>query len=451
MSEIIYCSQCKSSGKTNRCYITGYDRRCEHNLGIAYKSFQSGSKIMECNHCGSGNKCWITGYDYKCGHDNGWAYFPTNKNATCNSCGKSLNGYWSMETNSSNVSYFNTTTGRYLGISDGYFLYGTSPNWVYSYCKPCWIKEIEKILPSLGILNKDHQKNATCASCNKTLNGKWNMESNPNNANYFSWTTGRYLGISDAYFLYGDNPDWVYSYCKPCWIKEIEKILPNLGLANTEPQKLLIEYKNKNTELQNIINNKENQINQMKKEIEENTIKLKEKEKEIVEIKKLNKIKEESQSNLNSAPISINLNEYENIISKCLIELEVDKIKELLKSSEIEEFSDLDKFLTSNIISLNALTDFKNICQTIVKKNIKEILEKIDKNLEKMKNSLNNLNIIFEEIKGKLLYKEIPQNISNESINPLKKFVEEKKKKLENLERIKEEIYKIYLKITSEQ
>ena len=42
-------------------------------------------------------------------------------NATCYSCGKTLSGKWSMESNSSNTSYFNTTTGRYLFISDGFF------------------------------------------------------------------------------------------------------------------------------------------------------------------------------------------------------------------------------------------------------------------------------------------------------------------------------------------
>ena len=131
---------------------------------------------MVCSHCNNGNKCFITGYDYKCGHDNGWAYFPNQKNATCNSCGKNLNGKWSMETNYKNDNYFNTTTGRYLGISDGYFLYGDSPNWVYSYCKPCWIKEIKKILPKL---NPENQPNATCASCGKNLNGRWIMENNP--------------------------------------------------------------------------------------------------------------------------------------------------------------------------------------------------------------------------------------------------------------------------------
>jgi len=29
-------------------------------------------------------------------------------------------------------------TGRYLGIQNGYFLYGGSPNWVYCYCLGCW-------------------------------------------------------------------------------------------------------------------------------------------------------------------------------------------------------------------------------------------------------------------------------------------------------------------------
>ena len=452
MTEIIYCNACKNSGRTNRCYITGYDSKCGHSLGMAYTCFKSGKNIMICNCCGTNNnKCYITGYDYKCGHDCGWAYVPNQNNATCYSCSKALNGKWSMESNQQNNSYFGTTTGRYLGISDGYFLYSGNPNWVYSYCKPCWIKEIEKILPSLGILNKEHQQNATCYSCNKTLNGKWSMESNPQNKSYFSSTTGRYLGISDAYFLYSGNPNWVYSYCKPCWIKEIEKILPSLGLANKDQQNAISEYKNKISELQNLINNKENQINQMKKEIEEKNNKLKEKENEISELKKVNKNKEESQANLNSAPANLNNNNYENIISQCLTELDVEKIKGLLKSSEIEEISDLNKSLTSDIIALKALTDFKSICQTIIKKNIKEILEKLDKNIENIKISLNNITSIFDDVKGKLNNKDIPENVSNESINPLKKFVEEKKKKLENLEKIKEEIYKIYLKITSEK
>ena len=450
MTEIIYCPACKNSGRTNRCYVTGYDSKCGHDLGIAYTRFNNGSSIIVCSQCGGkNNKCYITGYDYKCGHDCGWAYVPNQQNATCFSCGKTLNGKWSMEFNSSNNSYFNTTTGRYLGISDGYFLYGGSPNWVYSYCKPCWIKKKKKLLPILKSQEKENQPNATCNSCGKTLNGKWNMEFNASNTNYLSWTTGRYLGISDGYFLYGGNPDWVYSYCKPCWIKEIEKILPSLGLASGDQQNNLNEYKNKNSELQKIINNKEDEIKQLKKELEEKNNKLKQKENEIIDLQK--KFKSENQPNLNSAPINSSSNNFEEIISQCLSDSDVGKIKELLNSSNIEEISGLEKSLTSNIISLSALTDFKSICQTIIKKNIKEILEKLEKNIEEIKISLNNITSIFENVKEKLNNKDIPENISNESTSPLKKFVEEKKKKLEKLEEIKGEIYKIYLKITSEK
>lgn len=35
--------------------------------------------------------------------------------------------------------------GRYLGIKDGYFLYGGRPDWVYVYCQACWRKEIMRL------------------------------------------------------------------------------------------------------------------------------------------------------------------------------------------------------------------------------------------------------------------------------------------------------------------
>ena len=170
MNEIIYCSSCKSSGRNNRCYVTGYDSKCGHDVGWAYGFNKNGKypdEVITCNSCsGKKNKCFITGYDYKCGHDCGWAYEPGC--ATCNSCGKQLSGKWKMESNPQNNSYFNTTTGRYLGISDGYFLYGNNSNWVYSYCHSCWIKEIQKLLPSIGLDNKDSQK--TISDLQNTIN-----------------------------------------------------------------------------------------------------------------------------------------------------------------------------------------------------------------------------------------------------------------------------------------
>ena len=107
--------------------------------------------------------------------------------------------------------------------------------------------------------------------------------------------------------------------------------------------------------------------------------------------------------------------------------------------------------MTLNIISLKAITDFKSICQTIIKQNIGEILEKIDDNIEKIKASLNNINSVFDGVKEKLNNKDIPENTSNESITPLKKLIDEKKKNLENLGNIREKINVIYLKISNEK
>jgi hypothetical protein len=279
MSEIIYCSACKSTGTTNRCYITGYNSKCSHDYGLAHGFNKNGKypdEVITCNSCsGQKNMCYITGYDYKCGHDNGWAYEPGY--ATCNSCGKKLSGKWKMESNPANNSYFNTSTGRYLGISDGYFLYGNNPNWVYSYCHSCWVKEIQKILPSLGLENKENQKT-----------------------------------ISDL--------------------------------------------KNNINELKNKIQTKENEIIKLQNEN-------KKLENELIKLK-------EQGNNLVSTPINtINIeNNFEFILSQSFLDLKIEKIKNLLKSSNINEISNLCNLITSNIIYNKMKEDIKNLCQSKIKK-----------------------------------------------------------------------------------
>lgn len=61
---------------------------------------------------------------------------------------------------------------------------------------------------------------AECFTCKTQLQGSWNLTecgtSYPK--------TGRYLGIQDGYFLYGENPNWLYVYCKTCWKAEILKL-----------------------------------------------------------------------------------------------------------------------------------------------------------------------------------------------------------------------------------
>jgi len=61
--------------------------------------------------------------------------------AECFICKYALSGSWNVTT--CGTSY--EKTGRYLGITDGYFLYQEYPNWVYVYCKSCWQNEILKL------------------------------------------------------------------------------------------------------------------------------------------------------------------------------------------------------------------------------------------------------------------------------------------------------------------
>ena len=154
-NDYILCSECKAEGFYNRCYITGYNKKCGHDEGYAKIFHKSGSSIMKCKDCpGNDNLCYITGYDIKCGHDMGYAYIQGSEQntATCKTCGKKLNGKWSIGKNASNNS-----NEMNLGISDAYFLSGDEPNLVYSYCKSCWKKEIQNILPKLDItINSDN-------------------------------------------------------------------------------------------------------------------------------------------------------------------------------------------------------------------------------------------------------------------------------------------------------
>jgi hypothetical protein len=261
------------------------------------------------------------------------------------------------------------------------------------------------------------------------------MESNSSNASYFNTTTGRYLGISDGYFLYGGSPNWVYSYCKPCWIKEIQKILPSLGISNSQ--------------LQTTLQDKQKECDKYKNEIEEKNKIIQNKELEINKLKDIIKKKEDQQNNLVSAPISLTPNNVENIIAQNFTEFDSEKIKNLLKSSQIDEISNLADLLSLNDIYFKLINKFTNICQIEIKEKFKIVIEKIDIEIGKIKANINNISSVFKEVKEKLSDKSIPENVSNESILPFKKYIEEQNKKVEKIKEIRDEIYKIYLQITT--
>ena len=268
------------------------------------------------------------------------------------------------------------------------------------------------------------------------------MESNSSNTSYFNTTTGRYLGISDGYFLYGDNPNWVYSYCKPCWIKEIQKILPSLGISNSDLQ-------NKFKLFENQLQDNQKECDKYKKEIQEKNKIIQNKELEINKLKENIKNKKEQQNNLVSAPTSLTPNNVENIIAQNFTQFDSEKIKNLLKSSQIDEISKLADLLSLNDVYFKLINKFTDICQMEIKEKFKIVIEKIDIEVEKIKTNINNISSVFKEVKEKLSDKSIPENVSNESILPFKKYIEEQNKKVEKIKEIRDEIYKIYMQITT--
>ena len=261
------------------------------------------------------------------------------------------------------------------------------------------------------------------------------MESNSSNTSYFNTTTGRYLGISDGYFLYGGNPNWVYSYCKPCWIKEIQKILPSLGISNSD--------------LQNKLQNKQKECDEYKKEIEEKNKIIQNKEHEINKLKEIINKKEEQQNNLVSAPTSLTPNNVENIIAQNITQFDSEKTKNLLKSSQIDEISKLADLLSLNDVYFKLINKFTDICQMEIKEKFKIVIEKIDIEVKKIKTNINNISSVFKEVKEKLSDKSIPENVSNESILPFKNYIDEQNKKVEKIKEIRDEIYKIFMQITT--
>ena len=279
MSDIIYCSICKSNGKKNRCYITGYNKKCGHDEGWAKFGNKDGGSIMKCSCCpGENNSCYITGYDIKCGHDMGYAYVPKKENKEskfgyilCSEC-KSEGLY-----NRCYITGYNKKCGHDEGYAKNYHKDGSSI--MKCSCCPgennsCYITGYDiKCGHDMGYayVQGPEQKNVTCKTCGKNLKGKWCIEKkDSNNSNEMN------LGISDAYFLSGDQPNLVYSYCKSCWKKEIQKILPKLDI-NVDSD------------------NSEKELNQAKEIIEKQKIIINKKEEELkhlkLELKKINEKK----------------------------------------------------------------------------------------------------------------------------------------------------------------
>ncbi len=120
-----------------------------------------------------------------------------------------------------------------------------------------------------------------------------------------------------------------------------------------------------------------------------------------------------------------------------------------MKSSQIDEISKLADKLWLNDVYFKLINKFTDIFQMEIKEKFKIVIEKIDIEAEKIKTNINNISSVFKEVKEKLSDKSIPENVSNESFLPFKKYMEEQNKKVEKIKEIRDEIYKIYIQITT--
>lgn len=120
-----------------------------------------------------------------------------------------------------------------------------------------------------------------------------------------------------------------------------------------------------------------------------------------------------------------------------------------MKSSQIDEISKLADKIWLNDVYFKLINKFTDIFQMEIKEKFKIVIEKIDIEAEKIKTNINNISSVFKEVKEKLSDKSIPENVSNESFLPFKKYMEEQNKKVEKIKEIRDEIYKIYIQITT--
>lgn len=336
--------------------------------------------------------------------------------ATCAACGTTLSGNWSMESNPSNSGYSTSSTGRYLGISDGYFLYSGNPNWVYSYCRNCWIQQIKSILPSLGITEQiiANPTPAKCSTCSKALNGHWKMETNPQNQAHKDEPTGRYLGISDGYFLYGQSPNWVYCYCKECWLKQIQAL--NIDKEKIDALNIQI------SELKQKLKNSEEELISEKAKIDGFNI-------QISELNKTIKKYEEE----------LNCNEIEKInLKKIYTDASFETLNDLLNPFSNEDKEQYKEFINKDIIYQNLLTEFKKVAVGFFKELTQNFLCKLNDQFESLTKKQVACASEIENYKNSLKNAGFPEETMKNSLLPLEKYLNDVKSYVEILKNAKE-------------
>ena len=108
-------------------------------------------------------------------------------------------------------------------------------------------------------------------------------------------------------------------------------------------------------------------------------------EEELKKLKEIIEKEQEEKENLLKTPKPLDIKNFEKIFNQNIIDLEIEKIKNILKTSEIDEISNLDNELSFDAILEKTIEEFNNICKIKLKATITEIIEKICCVVDKMK------------------------------------------------------------------
>lgn len=87
-----------------------------------------------------------------------------------------------------------------------------------------------------------------CHKCHAALEGEWNL---PHNSPDGNEKNGRYLGITNGYFLY-DWPNWVNCYCHTCWKAQLLELAPTIFQQPNLLQDIAAQQQQKNTLTQEV-------------------------------------------------------------------------------------------------------------------------------------------------------------------------------------------------------
>ena len=264
----------------------------------------------------------------------------------------------------------------------------------------------------------DYATAVQCNSCHTALTGSWNMTTDAKYAE-----TGRYLGITNGYFLHGEHPNWVYCYCKTCWQRQI------LSLSFVSPkeetktlQQQITSLQNQNTSLQQQFNNLQQQHTTLQQD--------------------RNNLQQQltaSQQDRNNTQLQLNTSQEQLSSARSEVDEIREKYEKLSNISGIDKLRDLLKRLTSTQIdTLHAHTDLRIDtfekahseeqlrCTTLfIQSKLKQLKSSVDAVIQLQKNKLELTKQAKQSVTQTLANAAISKAIIDASTKPLEIEIEQ--------------------------